>query len=110
MNKSNYINDEGIDLSDIPEITDFSRLMRIPSNYAERMKNGYSININFQSMEDINKYIVSGKANRMLTDKRIKSISLTLNKVALDQDRKTEDLLQDISSHLSTKQPISSQV
>ena len=94
MNENNYINDEGIDLSDIPEITDFSRLRKIPSNYAERMKKGYSININFQSMEEINEYIVSGKANRMLADKNLKSLSLTLNKLTLNQDERTEAYLK----------------
>lgn len=94
MSENNYVNDEGIDLSDIPEMADFSRLRKVSSNYAERMKDGYSININFQSMGDINEYIVSGKANRVLADKNLKSISLTLDKSALTQDEQAEQFLK----------------
>ena len=109
VSKNNYINNEGIDLSDIPEITDFSGLRRVPSNYAELMKNGYSVNINFQSMKDFNEYIVSDKASKMLKDEKLKSISLTLNKAAFDQDNQIDQFLQDISSGLSTLQPEFSQ-
>ena len=52
----------------------------LKSNYAERMKNGYSVNINFETTESINVYIASGKADKMLDDTKLKSISFTIKK------------------------------
>ena len=42
---------------------------------------------------------------RLKAENAKKDQQITVIKTVLDQDRKTEDLLQDISSHLYTKQP-----
>ena len=52
---SNFINDEGIDLSDIPEITDISKWRRNPE-LAQRLKNGYTIIVEREGYNEIRKY------------------------------------------------------
>ena len=51
---------------------------RLKFNYAERMKNGYSVNINFESAESLREYIAGGKADALMADSRLKSISFTI--------------------------------
>ena len=47
-------------------------------SYAERMKNGYSVNINFDSPESVSEYIASGRAHGLMADPRLRSISFTV--------------------------------
>jgi len=70
--------DKSIDLSDIPEITDISNAIKNP--FAERMKRGYSVTINYETPEDVNKDIARGTIDSLLKKPGLKSIRLNINK------------------------------
>ena len=69
--------DANIDLSDIPEITDFSKATRNP--FAGQMKNGYSVTINYETPEDVDEDIAIGTIQSLLKRPGLKSIRLNLN-------------------------------
>ena len=55
MQNKGFINDEGIDLSDIPEVTDVSKWRKNPER-AKRLKNGYTIIVEREGYNEVRKY------------------------------------------------------
>jgi len=70
-----------IDFSDIPEITDFSKAIKNP--FAERMKQGYSVTINYETPEDVSRDIAKGTVDELLKKQGLKSIRLNIKEAVV---------------------------
>ena len=51
---------------------------RLKSNYAQRMRNGYSVNINCETPDEAKEYAQSNEFLRLLSQEGLKSVSLTI--------------------------------
>ena len=70
------IHDDDINFDDIPKITDFSGWRKNP--FAERMRNGYSVTINYDSADDARKALTEGTISDLIGQPGLKSILLNI--------------------------------
>ena len=68
---------ERIDYSDIPKITDFSKAQKNP--FADSMKKGYSVTINYETPEDVDEDIAIGTIKSLLKQPGLSSIHININ-------------------------------